>query len=110
MSSNIESKLNKFLSSYEGSTIHLKDGQVIPFDHSSLKGLVYRAIIEIEIAKSEIKKLNSQIKNVHSGSFKHKLEDFVKDMKNPDNLAKFKADLLAMQKDITDSLNKESAS
>lgn len=110
MSSNIESKLNEFLSSYEGSSIHLKDGRIVPFDHSSLKGLVYRAIVDVETAKSEIKKLNSQIKNVHSGNFKHKLEDFVRDMKNPDNLAKFKADLLAMQKDITDSLNKKSES
>jgi hypothetical protein len=31
-------------------------------------------------------------------------------MKDPGNLAKFKADLLAMQKDITDSLNKKSES
>lgn len=110
MNSNIESKLSEFLSNYEGSNIHLKDGKIIPFDHSSLKGLVYRAIIDIEMAKSEIKKLNTQIKNIHSGNFKYKLEDFVKDMKNPDNLAKFKSDLLTMQKEISDSLNKKNES
>jgi|LauGreDrversion4_2_1035121.scaffolds.fasta_scaffold00281_11 hypothetical protein len=104
----LEKKLDELLDLYEGSVINLKNGQSVPFDRSSIRGLICRAIIDIDQVTAENKKLIMQNQIRHSGNFSYTLHDFIRDIKNPENLKKFKNDLLNLKNKI-DSEMAESA-
>jgi len=107
MESELEKKLNDLLSLYDNSTIILKNGQSLPFDTSSLKGLIYRAILDIEKVSIENKKLVMQNQIRQSGNFTHTIHDFIKDIKDPEKFKKFKEDLLKLKQEFDPSQNKK---